>query len=126
MITNKQKDPDNHNYMMSIAPNVAILARDASDENGRIVTITLASYKIQLVQLDNRLQVIFEGGKLQNNNYQHRVNGKTIFEISTLPDGSVQVSSNVYEITVVYNGENVQIWVSKNMKPTNIKTITVS
>lgn len=125
MITNKQKNPDNHNHAMSVTPDVSIAARDESD-GSRVITAHLSNYKIQLVKLNNRLQVIVNDEKLQSNNYQHRENGKGIFEITALPDGSIQLSSDVYEVTVVYDGKRARIWVSKNMKPTNIKTITVS
>jgi len=129
--TYPQLDLDNLNNYTRIPKELrmAVLAKD-TDSDSKSITLLLGNEEVQLMKLDNHLKAKINGKTMelpQLENYQHLQSNKTVFEIGKLPDQSIEVTSKKYGMSAVYDGERVQLLVSKNMKKTaNIKSITVT
>lgn len=94
---------------------VAILAKDA-DDGSRVITMLLGNQEVKLSKLNNHLQVMVDGQTVElskQGSYVNRQNGEVVFEIVMLPDGSSKLSSDRYGISTFYDGERIQILVSK-------------
>jgi len=129
LTTYPQRDTNLNNYMkIPKKSRVAVLAEDA-DSNSKNITLLLDNHEIQLLKLDNQLKAKIDGKTIESpqlESYQYLRNGEIVFEIGKLPDQSIEVISDKYGISAVYDGERVQLLVSKNMKQTNIKSVIVT
>lgn len=130
LTTYPRQDPDSNRNHMTIPEKmrVAILAEDA-DDNSKSVIIFMGNREVKLVKLDNRLKAIVDGGAVelsQFKSYQYRQDDEIVYQIVQLPDQSIEVTSNKYGFSAVYDGERVQIVVSKTISQTgNIKSIII-
>lgn len=110
-----QQNPNQHSVTIPEDMRVGILAEDV-DDGSRIVTILLDNQEVKLLKLHNRFQALVDGQTVELSNqrsYVKHQNGISIYELIIQPDGSVKVSSERYGISALYDGERVQILVSK-------------
>jgi len=94
---------------------MGILAEDA-DDGSRIIIMFVGNQKVELLKLNNRFQALVNGETVElskQRSYVNRQDGKVVFEIVMLPDGSSKFISDRYGISALYDGKRVQILVSK-------------
>lgn len=71
----------------------------------------------QLLQSNNRLQALINGNEVdvsKEHSYLDKVNGKTLAELFTLPDGSLKLSLEKLGLDILYDGKLVQLQVSNS------------
>ncbi|KAK2583797.1 hypothetical protein KPH14_009697 [Odynerus spinipes] len=111
--TYPKRDPKNHNKIWRIPEDmkVSVIARETEDDK-KEVTIVLGEDKIMMRPSGSKLRVTVNGEDVelsQTRTYQRVKNDETVFAIYELPDPAIKLSSDEYEINVMYDGERVQV-----------------
>lgn len=122
IMTTYPQNYDNYkSYKIPENSRVAVLAQDAND-GSRIVTIILGNQEVHFIRSGNTAEAVVNGKTVdltQPGGYEYHQNGETVYEIVRQPNGSIKLYSSKYGISVVYDGQRVQIWVSTNIYKTN-------
>lgn len=125
MTTYPQRDPDTRRNIT----HTKVLALIDEDTIGtKTIFLLVNDHDVRLKKVGDDLKVEVDEIPIQlsrSKSYELRDEGnEIIFEIDELPDGSVEVMSGKSDVKIVFDGERVQILVSKNVKQTgNNKSI---
>lgn len=124
MIPNLQIKPEIENTFPAVLPkhmNVAILTREK--DGSKQVRFIFNDKEVQLQKLNDDMHVLIDGSQVKLYKKQDKPdkgifqdqdqNGEVYVQIYELPDKSLKLESVEYGIRTVYDGERMQIQVSK-------------
>ncbi|XP_011879089.1 PREDICTED: uncharacterized protein LOC105568228 [Vollenhovia emeryi] len=94
---------------------VSVVAADMAD-GSKFLVIHLNNQEIEMQTMNNRIEfsvnslpIYLSKDWLKNKWYRNSEDGRTVFEIIELPDGSIKVTSDKYGLEVVYKVQYVQL-----------------
>ncbi|XP_019887836.2 uncharacterized protein LOC105281428 [Ooceraea biroi] len=113
MTTYSKRNPENPNEFFPIPEEMqlAVVVQD-TDDNHRQVRMIMGDNKLEMHKSGDHVEATLNGEKVpfsQYKSYRVKEDDETIIEIFELPDGSVRVMSEKYEMNVVYDGERVRL-----------------
>ncbi|XP_011879026.1 PREDICTED: vitellogenin-3-like [Vollenhovia emeryi] len=120
MTTYRQQDPENPERTMDIPEDmkVAVVTTDM-DDGSRKLFIFLDNQKVLMQKVNKRLEAFVDGQPVslsKNRWYRHSQDGKTVFEIIELPDGSIKFTSDKYGLEAVYDGQHIKLKASDKFR----------
>ena len=118
MTTYPQKDPDTQKNTTEM--NFIALVRNHTDGT-KIIVLLVEEHVIELEKIGDNIKIQVDDTSIQlsqYNGYQLRENGETLLELNKLPDGSIETILSKSDIKILFDGERIQLMVSKNVKQT--------